>query len=334
MLTHKPRLTQRDVARVAGVSDMTVSRVMRGKGTVSAGTKAHVLKVVEAMGYVQNRLAGSLSQSRSNQIGVVIPSIVNSIFNQVTAGIAEELEKAGYNPVIGISDYDMKREESLVESMMAWRPAGFILTDFVHTERTRNIMINTGIPVVEMMETAGRPIDMCVGFNHAASAKVMAEHLFNKGYRRFGYLGWFDNDYAASTRYRTIRDFLAARDLPLIAPEIFKGSPDIPTGKQALAALLAVHPEVDVVVFSNDAAATGGIFHCQENGIAVPEHLAIAGFSGLRYGQVLPHPLTTIAFRRFEIGRRSARAILNRLVGQEVPQVTDLGFDLIIGASS
>lgn len=333
-MTQKRHCTQRDVAQVAGVSDMTVSRIMRGKGTVSARTKEHVLKVVQEMGYVQNRLAGSLSQSRSNQIGVVIPSIVNSIFNQVTAGIAEELEKAGYNPVIGISDYDVKREESLVESMMSWRPAGFIVTDFVHTERTRNILSNTGIPVVEMMETAGRPIDMCVGFNHADSARVMVNHLYEKGYRRFGYLGWYDTDFAASTRYKTIRQFLAAKDLPLVAPQIFKGSPDIAAGKSALEKLLGSNPELEIVIFSNDAAATGAMFYCLEQGIQVPEQLAIAGFSGLRYGQVLPRPLTTIYMRRFEIGRRAARAIINTLFGQEVPRVTDLGFELIAGASS
>ena len=333
-MTEIPRFTQRDVARAAGVSDMTVSRVMRGKGTVAAGTKAHVLQVVEEMGYVQNRLAGSLSESRSNQIGVIIPSIVNSIFNQVTAGIAEELEKAGYNPVIGVSNYDVEREESLVESMMAWRPAGFVLTDLVHTRRTRNIMVNTGIPVVEIMETGGRPIDMSVGFNHADSARVMVEHLYGKGYRRFGYLGWYDTDFAASTRYRTIRDFLAEKGLPLVAPDVFRESPDIPTGKRALARLLQAHPQVEIVVFSNDAAATGGMMHCLEQGIAVPEELAIAGFSGLRYGQALPRALTTIRFHRFEIGRRAARAILNRLVGQDVPAVTDMGFDLIAGESS
>ncbi len=313
---------------------MTVSRVMRGRGTVSERTKTHVLSVVEDMGYVQNRLAGSLSESRSNQIGVIIPSIVNAIFNQVMAGIAEELEKAGYNPVIGVSDYDMKREERLVESMMAWRPAGFILTDFVHTERTRNIMVNTGIPVVEMMETGGRPIDMCVGFNHAASARMMVKHLYKKGYRRFGYLGWYDNDYAAATRYRMIKDYLAGKGVPLVTPDVFAGSPDIPAGKIALAQLLDTNPEIDIVIFSNDAAATGGMMHCLEEGIAVPKQLALAGFSGLRYGQALPLPLTTISFRRFEIGRRAARAVLNTLAGQDVPRVTDLGFDLIAGATS
>lgn len=313
---------------------MTVSRVMRGKGTVSARTKEHVLKVVREMGYVQNRLAGSLSQARSNQVGVIIPSIVISIFNQVTAGIAEELEKAGYNPVIGISDYDVNREESLVESMMSWRPAGFIVTDLVHTERTRNILAGTGIPVVEMMETAGDPIDMCVGIDHAASAREMAHHLYDKGYRRFGYLGWYDSNYAAATRYRTFRDVLAEKGIALVAPRVFENSPDIATGKSALETLLASNPELDVVVFSNDPAAAGGMMHCLEHGIRVPEDLAIAGFGGLRYGQVLPRPLTTISLRRFEVGRRAARAIINRLVGQDVPRVTDLGYELIPGESS
>ncbi len=326
--------TQREVAKAAGVSDMTVSRVLRGTGVVSERTRARVLKVVDEMGYVQNRLAGSLAASRANQVAVIIPSLVTNIFSQVAAGIAEELERAGYNPVIGISNYDMDREENLVNSMLSWRPAGFIVTDFVHTKRTRNILANAGIPVVEMMETSGEPIDMCVGFNHTESARIMAEHLLEKGYRRFGYLGWNNTDYAAATRYTVIKDRLAAEGIYLIAPEVFDQSPDFEAGKQAMAQLLKSHPELEVVIFSNDMSACGGMIYCLENGIDVPKQMAVAGFSGVKFGQSMPRALTTINAKRHEIGRRSARAVLNALAGQQQPSVVDVGFDLIAGNSS
>lgn len=326
--------TQREVAREAGVSDMTVSRVLRGKGVVSEETREHVLRVVHRLGYVQNRLAGSLSDSRSNQVGLIIPSVVNNLFTQVVAGVADELEKAGYNPVVGISDYDIKREERLVESMMSWRPAGFIVTDFVHTDRTRAILKAAKIPVVEILETVGKPIDMCVGFDHANAARALADYLLEKGYRRFGYLGWNNTVFAAAKRYAAFKEHLAENGLGLRAPDYFDCTPDLPSGKQALDSLLGEHPDLDAVVFSNDMAASGGIIRCMEKGIKVPEQLAIAGFGGLQFGQSMPASLTTIFSKRGEIGRRAARLVLNALAGRKPEKTVDLGFDLIVGASA
>lgn len=333
-MTYTKNLTQRDVAKVAGVSDMTVSRVLRGRGVVSRRTREHILKVVEELGYVQNRLAGSLTESRANQVAVIIPSLVNNIFSQVTAGIAEELEKAGYNPVIGISDYDVNREENLVISMMSWRPAGFIVTDFVHSERTRNILRNTTIPVVELMEIEGDPIDMCIGINHAECAVILVDHLLAKGYRRFGYLGWNNTDYAAATRYEVIKHRLEEKGISIVAPEAFNRSPDFAAGKSAMKNLLQTNPEIEATIFSNDTAACGGMIHCLEQGLKVPDQMAIAGFSGLALGQEMPKKLTTIYMDRHEIGRRAARAILNRLAGQTLPEKVDMGFELIEGGSS
>lgn len=313
---------------------MTVSRVLRGKGVVSEETRAHVLEVVHRLGYVQNRLAGSLSESRSNQIGLIIPSIVNNLFTQVTAGVASELEKGGYNPVVGISDYDVEREESLIESMMSWRPAGFIVTDFVHTGRTRNMLKAARIPVVEILETAGEPIDMCVGFDHAQAARALADHLYGKGYRRFGYLGWNDNDFAAAKRYSAIRDWLSNKGIPLIAPNVFDRTPDLPNGKVELDRLLEANPDLDVVIFSNDMAASGGLVRCIEREIKVPQELAIAGFGGLQFGQSMPRALTTIYSKRAEIGRRAAKLVLNALAGNREPGLVDVGFELIEGTSS
>ncbi len=334
MTYRRRRRTLKDVAEIANVSEMTVSRVLRGTGVVAAGTRAHVQQVVEQLGYVQNHLAGSLATSRSNQVAVIIPSLINNVFPQVLAGITGELEKAGYNAVIGISDYDLGKEESLVASMISWRPAGFIATNLVHTKRTRNILANAGVPVVEMMDISGDPIDICVGLDHRRVGRVLVEHLLRKGYRRFGYLGWNNNDFAAATRYESIRDRLAEDGLDLVAPDLYDQPPDHRDGKEGLAYLLGQHGDLDVVVFSNDTAASGGIIHCLENDIAMPGGIALAGFSGLQLGQIMPRRLTTMRTKRFDIGRLAARSVLNQLVGQAVEKKVDLGFELLEGETA
>ncbi|MCR9137669.1 MAG: LacI family DNA-binding transcriptional regulator [Alphaproteobacteria bacterium] len=334
MTYRRRRRTLKDVAQIANVSEMTVSRVLRGTGVVAAGTRRHVMGVVEELGYVQNHLAGSLATSRSNQVAVIIPSLINNVFPQVLAGITGELEKAGYNAVIGISDYDLEKEESLVTSMISWRPAGFITTNLVHSKRTRNILANASVPVVEMMDISGTPIDICVGLDHRKVGRVMVDYLLRKGYRRFGYLGWSNNDFAAATRYAAIRDRLAEEGLGLVAPDLYDRPPDHRDGKEGLATLLSDHPDLDAVMFSNDTAASGGVIHCLENNIAMPEEIALAGFSGLQLGQIMPRKLTTIRTKRFDTGRLAARSVLNQLVGQEVEKKVDLGFELIEGETA
>ena len=218
--------------------------------------------------------------------------------------------------------------------MISWRPAGVITTNLVHTDRTRNMLANAAVPMVEMMDTSGEPIDICVGLDHRQAGRTLVDYLLSRCYERFGYLGWNDNDFAAATRYASIRDRLAEADLDLVASGLYHQPPDHRAGKEGLAHLYREHPYLDVVIFSNDTAATGGIVYCIENGIAIPQRLAIAGFSGLQLGQIMPRRLATIRTRRFEIGRRAARRVLNRLVGQTVDRKVDLGFELVKGETA
>ena len=333
-MTNNIRATQKDVARAIGVSDMTVSRVLTGRGTVSLRTRRKVLAAVEAMGYVKNRMAGSLSLSRSNQIGVILPSMSVGIFPEVLAGITEEAEKAGYNPVIGVTDYDINREESLVESLLSWNAAGIIVNDFVHTNRTKTLLRKAGVPVVEIMQLSGDPIQQCVGFDHAAAAHALVDHLLARKYGRFGYLGWHGTQFAASARFAGVRDYLAVRGYALVAPTLFNAPPGVHEGRAGLAALLKETRDIDAVIFGNDLMAVGALFLCDELGLRVPQDIAIAGFGGLDIGQALPRKLTTIRFPRLEVGQRAARTLLNALAGQTVPAVTDMKFELMVGETT
>lgn len=333
-MTYPARATQKDVARAIGVSDMTVSRVLTGRGTVSAETRQKVLAAVEAMGYVKNRMAGSLSLSRSNQVGVIVPSMRVGIFPEVLAGITQELEKAGYNPVIGVTDYDIGREESLVESLLSWNASGMIINDLVHTNRTEKLLDKAGVPVVEIMQLSGDPIQQCVGFDHAAAAHALVDHLLARKYRRFGFLGWHGTQFAASARFAGVRDYLAARGYALVAPTLYDAPPGLHEGREGLARLLEETRDIDAVIFGNDLMAVGALFLCDEMGLRVPDDLAVAGFGGLEIGQALPRKLTTIRFPRLEVGQRAARALLNSLAGQAGPKVIDMNFELVVGETT
>ncbi len=327
----RKRRTLKDVAEAANVSEMTVSRVLRKSGTVSAGTRKTVLAAIDRLGYVENRMAGSLATARSNQVAVIIPSLSNHVFTEVLSGISEMLDREGYQAVVGVSDYSIAKEEELVYSMMSWRPAGFVVSNVRHSPKTRNVLLNADIPVVEIMNLPEDPIEMCVGLNHTEAGRALAAYMVTKKYRRFGYVGWNESDYAAAIRFQAIKAELERHGFGIFAPDLFNRPPNLASGKSGLIRLLEQAPDRDAVFFSNDTAATGGLMHCLQAGISVPDRLAIAGFSGLESGQNLPKRLTTILTNRYETGRRAARNILQQLSNTPVRLRWDMGFELIEG---
>jgi len=147
----KRPLTLRDVSEASGVSEMTVSRVLRNKGDVSAATREKVQEAARRLGYVPNKIAGALASQRVNLVAVIIPSLGNMVFPEVLSGISEELEGTELQPVVGVTDYQPEKEEKVLFEMLSWRPSGVIIAGLEHSEASRAMLLQAGIPVVEIM---------------------------------------------------------------------------------------------------------------------------------------------------------------------------------------
>lgn len=328
-------VTLSEVARLAGVSGMTVSRVLHDHANVSKETRAKVQAAVSALGYVPNRLAGALATAKTRLMVVIIPSLGNIVFPEVLRGANERFEAAGYQAVIGVTDYDLAKEEQLVAAMQSWRPSGWILAGLEHTPRARQMLREARSPVVEVMDIDGDAIDMAVGFSNAAAGREMGTFLAGSGRRRIGYVGGnLERDLRAAKRHEGFVQALAERGLALQAQFSADQPSSLLLGRAGLAQLLARHPELDAVYFSNDDMAVGGLMHCLFAGIAVPERLALAGFNGLEIGEAVPLRLTTIKSPRHRIGQLAADHILARLAGQAPPLREDIGFEFIAGQTA
>ncbi len=150
-------LTLRDVSEASGVSEMTVSRVLRNRGDVSEATRARVLQAAKELGYVPNKIAGALASQRVNLVAVIIPSMRNMVFPEVMAGISSVLEDTELQPVVGVTDYIPEKEERVLYEMLSWRPSGIIIAGIEHTEASKAMLKASGIPVIEIMDTDGTP---------------------------------------------------------------------------------------------------------------------------------------------------------------------------------
>lgn len=328
-------VTLRDVARVAGVSEITVSRVLRDIGPMRQKTRDRVLDAVQRTGYVQNRLAGTLASASSNLVGVLLPSLSNNVFPEIMAGISAALAQSGFQPVVGVTDYDLATEEALVRSMLAWKPAAMILTGLDHTRETARMVERAGIRVVEIMDIDGRPIDVAIGFSHHASGVATARHLLARGYRHFGFVGHdLDRDRRAAARLKGLVDGLAMAGMPPPKTQLHDGPSSVSGGREGLRQLLAGNAGLDVVVFANDDLAVGGVYHCMEAGIALRTQLGVFGFNGLDMAQALPQPLSTIRSNRAHIGQSAVEALLTSSAPDMQGRIVDTGFEIIVGETA
>jgi LacI family transcriptional regulator, gluconate utilization system Gnt-I transcriptional repressor len=332
--SRKPTLSE--VAALAGVSEITVSRALRGSSAVTRDTVQKVQAAADALGYLRNRLAGALAGGPSNQVAVILPSLSNIVFPDVLKGLEDHLEHAGFHPVLGISNYDPEQEQQLIRNLLSWRPAGLVIAPCGMTSTSRDLLASAGLPVVEIMDIDTEPVDMAVGMSHRGAGLAMARHLIERGYRRMAYAGHdIARDQRACARLAGFREGLAAAGLSLTGCLTMMEPSSVALGRRVLRELLATSgPAPDLVYFSNDDMAVGGVFHCMAASIRLPDDLAIAGFNGLELGQNLPKQLTTTASHRERIGATAAACILKRLAGEEPSRMTDVGFSLIAGQTA
>lgn len=329
------KATLTDVARLAGVSEITVSRVVRNLGPISDKTRQIVAEAIAKLDYVPNKAAGMLASAGSNLIAVLLPSLSNIVFPDVMRGITEGLKGTGYQPLIGVTGYDPGLEEALLTSFLAWRPAAVITTGFVHTATTRRMLAPETLRVAELMDIDAQPIDVAVGLSHRGAGRATARHLVARGYRRIAYVGHdWETDIRARLRHDGLTEGLAAAGLSLVAQVRSPGPSSTEAGKTALAQVLATPARPDVVVFSNDDMAVGGYFHCLSAGLVIREDLALFGFNGLDIGQALPLPLSTLRSNRFLIGKRAVEALLASPTRPDTTRIIDTGFEIINGETA
>jgi len=312
-------LTLRDVSEASGVSEMTVSRVLRNRGDVSDATRARVLEAAKSLGYVPNKIAGALASQRVNLVAVIIPSMSNMVFPEVMTGISQSLEETGLQPVVGLTDYLPEKEEKVLYEMLSWRPSGVIIAGLEHSEASRAMLRASGIPVVEIMDVDGTPVDSVVGISHRRAGQQMAQAIARGGYEQIAFLGTkMALDHRARKRFEGFTEVLAKAGLEIIDREFYSGGSALAKGREMTQKVLERSPDLDFIYYSNDLIGAGGLLYLMEQGLDVPGRIGLAGFNGINLLQGLPRQLATMDSCRLEIGRKAAELIAKRGSGEDV----------------
>jgi len=326
-----------DIAAEAGVSQMTVSRVMRGAGKTSAEVRERVTRAARKLGYVENRLASALREETTPLVAVVLPTLGNRVFSEVLTGLNETLADKLVQPVFGVSEYALEREEQIVRELLAWRPRGIVLPGLEHSEATRVAIRAAGVRVAEVMDLDGDPISAAFGISQIEAGRATARYMLERGYRCFGYVGsQGGRDLRAAKRQAGFREVIRAAGAQLVLEHVIAAPSSMVEGRRVTAEILARPDAPEALYYSNDDLAAGGMMHCLSEGIPIPQRLALAGFNGLSFLAALPIRLTTVETPRLEMGRRAALHVTETGAPEadaQLPRRVDLGFRLIRGES-
>lgn len=323
-----PGARMEDVARLAGVSMITVSRAIREPGKLAPATLRKVAAAIRKSGYVPNLTAGSLASNRSRIVGAVVPTIDNSIFAETVRGMSEVLEAAGYQLLLGQTAYRKDAEEALVQAFLGRRVDGIVLTGIGHSPATVKRLRASGVPVVETWDLTAKPIDMLVGFSNRDAGAALGRHLLGRGYRRLGFVGGAEE--RSRSRYSGFAAAAAAVPGASVVRQELEAGTSYSGGREAIGRFLASPEPPQACFFGNDALAIGALMECTRRGLRVPQDMAIAGFADLDIASEVSPSVTTVQVGSRSIGEKAAQMLIDRFAGREIGTKTiDLGFSIV-----
>ncbi|AQG81973.1 LacI family DNA-binding transcriptional regulator [Spirosoma montaniterrae] len=327
-----------DIAEQLGISKSTVSRALRGQSDIHPGTRQAVLDVANQLDYQPNQLAHSLVKSRTNTVGMLVPEFLSSFFPKVIMSAQQVLVEAGYNVVICQSGESYETEVANARTLLANRVDGLMVS---HTKETRNFdhlrtFQRKGIPVVFFNRVCEDMTVPNVTVDDYRGAFVAVEHLIQTGRRRIAHLAGPDSLPNSRNRLNGYHDALLHYGLPVDNELIISYDLTLEKVNIYVNHLLNLPHPPDALFAMNDPAAIEALRVCRSRGIRVPAELAIVGFSDDPVSELVEPSLTTVAQPMAEIGRETARLLLNALHGpvSDVPEQVMLPTQLIVRRSS
>lgn len=303
--------TLRQIAREAGVSIATVSRALRQPETVSHDTRARILMLVSRHRYVPDARAVGLSSRRTGLVGLLVPTLSNSIYAAFAEAVQNRLQGAGRRLLIANTNYDEPLESQIVRALVESRVEGVIFTGYRRDPAIYQLLRHYRIPFVVTWSTSPVADVPSISFDNTRAAKAATAMLLELGHRRIGLVCGVSalND-RAQQRIDGYRAALAERNLAFDAHLVRQCPFDAAEGAAAAESLLAVPHPPTALFCANDIQALGALFACQRLGVSVPSDLSILGFDDLPIVRVTSPPLSTVHVPAHEMGEAVADALL------------------------
>ena len=327
--------TIKEVARLAGVSTATVSRVFSGGTAVREDLGKKVREAAKTLNYRPNKLARNLRTRRTQAVGVVIPDIENPFFTAVICGIEDVLRSAEYSLLLANSNEDAARERKNVEALQAEAISGMIFTPSGKDVGFYRELSDSGIPLVAVSrQVSGLNVD-CVLVANREGARQAVAHLTQLGHQRIALISGPASISTAKERLKGYEQALRAAGIPA-SPELVQYADFRQAGGyDAMRKLLALDSPPTAVFAGSNLMTLGALQAIHEAGLRIPDHIAMVGFDDMPWAVSLQPPLTVVAQPAFDVGVTAARLLLERIAKpSSPPQQITLDTRLILRAST
>ncbi|WP_072819453.1 LacI family DNA-binding transcriptional regulator [Modicisalibacter ilicicola] len=313
-MTAKKRTLLGDVARAAGVSTASVSRVLNGAPHVSERLREKVEAAVERLGYVPDGTARALASRHVGAIGALVPTLDNPIFSAMIDSLERRLKHHDCRLLIATYHYNLDDELEALRTLLQQGIDGAVLIGHDHRPAALALLRQYALPYLSCWHSEEDPDWPSIGFDNAAPARRLAEHLLELGHRRIAVVTapTVGND-RARARLRGFRDALDDAGVALPIDRIVTVDYGIEEGAYALQLLMGLDPAPTAILCGNDTLAFGVMLAAQKAGIRMPEELSVTGFDDLPQARFMVPPLTTVAAPAGDIGRRVADALAARI---------------------
>jgi len=322
----KGRVTLQDVARLAGVSQMTVSRaLLTGPHLVAQSTRERTLAAAEELGYVPDLAASALASRRSRLVTALISTFSVSIFAPIIEALDQELALAKLQLLVGQTSYSTESEAALVRTILGRKPDALVMTSSVHSDETKDLIEASGIPVVEIWDLPDKPFDSAIGFRNRVVGEIAGKYLAERHYERPAFVSE-NPDHSqkdlmsrrAASRWDGFSD--SYRTMTGRYPQHFKilTGFDYEAGSSAIEQIINSNELCDAIFFDSDILAAGAVFKCQELGLRLPTDIAVLGFGGFPISKALYPVLSTIEVPLAEIGQLAGIQLKQLLSGNLV----------------
>jgi LacI family transcriptional regulator len=328
------KVTIRDVAREAGVSVATVSRVLNDSGPVRDITRRRIREIASRMRYVPDSAARSLITRRSTTLGILLPDLYGEFFSEVIRGIDQAAQRSGYHLLVSGSHNDQGETEAALR-VMRGRVDGLIIMspDIDSAALVANLPASSPVVLLNCV-VAGDAFDSLTIDNYGG-AHGMVRHLVASGYRRIAFIKGAERNYDAAERLRGYRAALREAALEWTDALEFEGDFTESGGHRAAQLIAARIPRPTAVFAANDSMAIGALAAFRDMGIVVPDDIAVAGFDDVPIARFVTPPLTSVHVSISEMGARAVSMLLHAIEqkNQHVKQQETLPTTLVIRAS-
>lgn len=332
-MTKSQRPTLHDVAKQAGVSPATVSRVLVRPEIVRPSTRSRVAHVIDQLRYRPNGLARALAGGRSRTIGFVVPTLDNAIFSRALQSMQTTLAQAGYHLQVSSSDYSLAAEAEAIRALLEGGIDAIVLVGAMRAPAADELLRNARIPViVTWVEDEHWP---SIVVDNERAGFLAAEHLLQLGHRRLGLISLpLRNNDRQQKRVEGAKRALSRAGIALPMAYLQERPPVIAGGRAGCAALLKLQEPPTAIIGCVDYQAVGAMLEVQEQGLRVPEDVSIVGIDNLELGEHLSPPLTTVHVPTAIIGERAALQIIGRIEGRTLPRRDEVAIELTVRKST